>query len=130
MKQSERYTDEGPPSGPKQLYEALADQLTDIVLNAVCSGDDNNFVVINQKGIDPPSLDLLARAEGAGAFEVAVSQHLINNVKKTVVQGRAQLGVQAFADALLVVPKTFAENSGLDTQDVIIALTVYIYTRS
>jgi hypothetical protein len=28
----------------------------------VCSGTDKNFVVINQKGIDPPSLDLLARA--------------------------------------------------------------------
>ncbi|KAG6482562.1 hypothetical protein ZIOFF_059194 [Zingiber officinale] len=28
----------------------------------VCSGNDKNFVVINQKGIDPPSLDLLARA--------------------------------------------------------------------
>ena len=27
----------------------------------VCSGNDSNFVVINQKGIDPPSLDLLAR---------------------------------------------------------------------
>lgn len=39
---------------------------------------------------------------------------------------RAQLGVEAFADALLVVPKTLAENSGLDTQDVIIALTVYL----
>lgn len=38
---------------------------------------------------------------------------------------RAQLGVEAFADALLVVPKTLAENSGLDTQDVIIALKVY-----
>ncbi|KAJ7529799.1 hypothetical protein O6H91_15G066000 [Diphasiastrum complanatum] len=55
---------------------------------------------------------------GAGAFEVAARQHLINNVKKTV-QG---LGVEAFADALLVVPKTLAENSGLDTQDVLIAL--------
>ncbi|BBH00113.1 TCP-1/cpn60 chaperonin family protein [Prunus dulcis] len=59
---------------------------------------------------------------GAGAFEVAARQHLVNEVKKTV-QGRAQLGVEAFADALLVVPKTLAENSGLDTQDVIIALT-------
>lgn len=28
----------------------------------VCAGSDKNFVVINQKGIDPPSLDLLARA--------------------------------------------------------------------
>uniref|UniRef100_A0A6N2M3D8 Uncharacterized protein n=1 Tax=Salix viminalis TaxID=40686 RepID=A0A6N2M3D8_SALVM len=36
---------------------------------------------------------------------------------------RAQLGVEAFADALLVVPKTLAENSGLDTQDEIVTLT-------
>ncbi|RVW44853.1 T-complex protein 1 subunit zeta 1 [Vitis vinifera] len=64
----------------------------------------------------------LARLDGAGAFEVAARQYLVNEVKKTV-QGRAQLGVEAFADALLVVPKTLAENSGLDTQDVIIALT-------
>ncbi|PON78202.1 T-complex protein 1, zeta subunit [Parasponia andersonii] len=206
--------------------------------NKVCSGNDSNFVVINQKGIDPPSLDLLARegiialrrakrrnmerlvlacggeavnsvddltpdclgwaglvyehvlgedkytfveqvknphsctilikgpndhtiaqikdavrdglravkntiedeavvlaenftkinvqltiiGEGAGAFEVAARQYLVNEVKKTV-QGRAQLGVEAFADALLVIPKILAENSGLDTQDVIIALT-------
>ncbi|WRX16712.1 Chaperonin Cpn60/GroEL/TCP-1 family - like 10 [Theobroma cacao] len=188
----------------------------------VCAGTDNNFVVINQKGIDPPSLHLLQQAGiialrrakrrnmerlvlscggeavnsvddltpdclgwaglvyehvlgedkytfvenvknphsctilikgpndhtiaqikdavrdglravkntiedeavvlGAGAFEVAARQYLINEVKKTV-QGRAQLGVEAFADALLVVPKTLAENAGLDTQDVIIGLT-------
>uniref|UniRef100_A0A0D6R2E5 T-complex protein 1 subunit zeta n=1 Tax=Araucaria cunninghamii TaxID=56994 RepID=A0A0D6R2E5_ARACU len=187
----------------------------------VCDGTDKNFVVINQKGIDPPSLDLLAREGivalrrakrrnmerlvlacggeavnsvddltpsvlgwaglvyehvlgeekytfvenvknphsctilikgpndhtiaqikdavrdglravkntledqavilGAGAFEVAASQHLKSTIKKTV-QGRAQLGVEAFADALLVVPKTLAENSGLDTQDVLIGL--------
>lgn len=37
---------------------------------------------------------------------------------------RAQLGVEAFADALLVIPKTLAENAGLDTQDVIISLKV------
>lgn len=36
------------------------------------------------------------------------------------------MGVEAFADALLVVPKTLAENSGLDTQDVIISLTVLL----
>ncbi|KAL8257211.1 hypothetical protein R6Q59_029252 [Mikania micrantha] len=63
-----------------------------------------------------------AVVRGAGAFEVAARQHLVNEVKKTV-KGRAQLGVQAFADALLIVPKTLAENSGLDTQDVIISLT-------
>lgn len=41
-----------------------------------------------------------------------------------LIEQRAQLGVEAFANALLVVPKTLAENSGLDTQDVIISLTV------
>ena len=41
------------------------------------------------------------------------------------LEQRAQLGVEAFADALLVVPKTLAENAGLDTQDVIISLKVY-----
>lgn len=35
----------------------------------VCSGNDNSFVVINQKGIDPPSLDLLAREGVSEDFE-------------------------------------------------------------
>ncbi|KAL5721157.1 T-complex protein 1 subunit zeta [Ranunculus cassubicifolius] len=187
----------------------------------VCSGNVKNFVVINQKGIDPPSLDLLAKAGivalrrakrrnmerlalacggeavscvddlspdclgwagrvyehvlgeekytfvenvknpnsctilikgpndhtiaqikdavrdglravknaiedkavvlGAGAFEVAASHYLMNEVKKTI-KGRAQLGVEAFANSLLGIPKTLAENSGLDSQDILIAL--------
>lgn len=48
----------------------------------------------------------------------------------TNMDQRAQLGVEAFADALLVVPKTLSENAGLDTQDVIIALKVYIFSHS
>ncbi|KAK8599488.1 hypothetical protein V6N13_077409 [Hibiscus sabdariffa] len=60
---------------------------------------------------------------GAGAFEVAARQYLINAVKKTVrLRAQLLLGVEAFADGLLVVPKTLAENAGLDTQDVIIGL--------
>jgi T-complex protein 1 subunit zeta len=57
---------------------------------------------------------------GAGAFEVACSSAL--NKYKEEVPGRAKLGVQAFAEALLVVPKTLAENSGFDTQDSLIKL--------
>ena len=41
------------------------------------------------------------------------------NYMKTV-KGKAKLGVRAFADALLVIPKTLAENSGLDVSDTII----------
>ena len=40
---------------------------------------------------------------GAGAFEVAVADALVKH--KPNVKGRAQLGVQAFSDALLVIPK-------------------------
>ncbi|GMH98130.1 hypothetical protein TrVE_jg1179 [Triparma verrucosa] len=58
---------------------------------------------------------------GAGAFEIACALHL-NNVLKKSVEGRAKLGVEAFAEALLIVPKTLAENSGLDVQDSIIKL--------
>ena len=32
------------------------------------------------------------------------------------VKGRARLGVQAFADALLVIPKVLAQNGGFDPQ--------------
>mmetsp|Transcript_23203 Transcript_23203/g.46309 ORF Transcript_23203/g.46309 Transcript_23203/m.46309 type:complete len:540 (+) Transcript_23203:127-1746(+) len=58
---------------------------------------------------------------GAGAFEIAAAQHLRDNVVKTV-KGRAKLGVEAYAEALLIVPKTLAENSGLDVQETIIRL--------
>lgn len=55
---------------------------------------------------------------GAGAFEVACSRHLSGKVK-TEAKGRFKLGIQTFADALLVVPKTLASNAGLDVQEVL-----------
>ncbi|KAL3910323.1 MAG: hypothetical protein SGARI_002179 [Bacillariaceae sp.] len=58
---------------------------------------------------------------GAGAFEVATSWHLQQNVIPAV-KGKAKLGVQAFCDALLIIPKTLAENSGLDVQDTLLKL--------
>ena len=60
---------------------------------------------------------------GAGAFEVACSAHLSGTVKKSA-KGRVKMGVQAFADALLVIPKTLAQNGGFDVQDVVVALQV------
>lgn len=60
---------------------------------------------------------------GAGAFEISAHKHLIEETKKSA-KGRTKLGVQAFADALLVVPKTLAVNAGLDVQDSIVALQV------
>eukprot|EP00698_Gefionella_okellyi_P019357 TRINITY_DN5920_c0_g1_i1.p1 TRINITY_DN5920_c0_g1~~TRINITY_DN5920_c0_g1_i1.p1 ORF type:complete len:536 (+),score=167.21 TRINITY_DN5920_c0_g1_i1:53-1660(+) len=57
---------------------------------------------------------------GAGAFEVACHAHISSQVK--TVTGRARLGLQSFADALLVIPKTLAENAGQDAQDALIKL--------
>ena len=57
---------------------------------------------------------------GAGAFEVAASAAL-HEFKKTV-KGRARLGVQAFADSLLVIPKVLAQNAGYDAQETIVKL--------
>merc|ERR1711977_630936 len=58
---------------------------------------------------------------GAGAFEIACAAHLSNTVKPKA-KGRSKLGIQAFADALLVIPKTLAQNGGYDVQDVLPAL--------
>ena len=59
---------------------------------------------------------------GAGAFEAGLFVHL-NEVTKKTVEGRAKRGVEAFAEAMLVIPKTLAENSGYDAQDAVISLT-------
>ncbi|ORX40540.1 chaperonin Cpn60/TCP-1 family [Kockovaella imperatae] len=58
---------------------------------------------------------------GAGAFEVACSAHL-GTALKSSAKGRTKLGVAAFAEALLVIPKTLASNGGYDVQDAIVGL--------
>ncbi|KAH9830810.1 chaperonin-containing T-complex zeta subunit Cct6 [Rhodofomes roseus] len=62
-----------------------------------------------------------ALVPGAGAFEVACAAHLTGPVKKAA-KGRTKMGVQAFAEALLIIPKTLAANGGFDVQDVVVAL--------
>lgn len=47
---------------------------------------------------------------GAGAVEMAIYTHLKSIIKD--VKGKARLGVEAYADAILIIPKTLAKNSG------------------
>ena len=56
---------------------------------------------------------------GGGSFEIAASEELKAYAAKEVT---GKLGVLAFADAMLVVPKTLAENSGFDVQETTILL--------
>jgi T-complex protein 1 subunit zeta len=57
---------------------------------------------------------------GAGAFEVALHDHLMKFADN--MSGKQKIGVRAYADAMLVMPKTLAENSGLDVQQCLITL--------
>merc|ERR1712142_993150 len=57
---------------------------------------------------------------GAGGFQISAYDALMKF--KPTVKGRAQLGVQAFADAILVIPKVLAQNAGLDPQETIVKL--------
>ncbi|KAI9752025.1 MAG: T-complex protein 1 subunit zeta [Lichina confinis] len=59
---------------------------------------------------------------GAGAFQIACAAHLSSEAFRKQVKGKAKWGVAAFADALLVIPKTLAANSGHDIQDAVVTL--------
>jgi archaeal chaperonin len=57
---------------------------------------------------------------GAGATEIEVARQLRKFAEG--LSGREQLAVQAFANALEIIPRTLAENAGLDPIDVITEL--------
>ena len=57
---------------------------------------------------------------GAGACEIELSKQLREFSES--LSGREQLAVKAFADAMEVIPRTLAENAGLDPIDILVAL--------
>jgi T-complex protein 1 subunit zeta len=59
---------------------------------------------------------------GAGSFQMAAAQHLMSEDFQKTIKGKARNGIEAFAKALLIIPKTLAQNSGHDIQDAIAKL--------
>uniref|UniRef100_A0A6M2DP43 Putative chaperonin subunit 6a zeta pararge aegeria n=1 Tax=Xenopsylla cheopis TaxID=163159 RepID=A0A6M2DP43_XENCH len=57
---------------------------------------------------------------GAGAFEIRAHNELMKY--KNTVKGKTRLGIQAYAEALLIIPKVLAVNSGFDAQESIVKL--------
>jgi chaperonin GroEL (HSP60 family) len=57
---------------------------------------------------------------GGGSSFVAMASHLRNHAAK--IGGRAQMAIEAFADALEVIPATIAENAGHDPLDTVLAM--------
>lgn len=57
---------------------------------------------------------------GGGAAEIELAHRLRDYASS--VGGREQLAIQAFADAVEVIPRSLAENAGLDPIDMLVAL--------
>ncbi len=57
---------------------------------------------------------------GAGATEIAISDAVRQGA--AAIEGRKQLAVEAFADAVDTLPRTLAENTGMDSIDALVAL--------
>jgi T-complex protein 1 subunit zeta len=56
---------------------------------------------------------------GAGAFELSCNSFLLDYARDHV-EGKAVLGLQAFAEALLTIPKAITNNAGHDAQQAIL----------
>jgi len=57
---------------------------------------------------------------GGGAIEMEVAKEVRTYARQ--IGGREQLAIEAFADALEVIPRTLAGNAGLDTLDTMVAM--------
>jgi chaperonin GroEL (HSP60 family) len=57
---------------------------------------------------------------GAGSCEIAVSMKLRDYAK--TIGGREQLAIEAFAEALEIIPRTLAETAGMDPIDSLVTL--------
>jgi thermosome len=66
------------------------------------------------------TLDAGGVVPGAGATEIAIADHIRSSAAS--IEGRKQLAVEAFADAVDVLPRTLAENTGLDSIDALVDL--------
>ncbi len=57
---------------------------------------------------------------GAGATEIAIADRI--REESAGIEGRKQLSVEAFADAVDAIPRTLAENAGIDPIDALVDL--------
>ncbi|MEM1923241.1 MAG: thermosome subunit beta, partial [Nitrososphaerota archaeon] len=85
----------------RQLDEAER-SLNDALMNMITIVDDNRFV------------------PGGGAVETELAQYIRENASK--YSGKEQLAMIAFAEAIEAIPKTLAENAGLDPVDIMSTL--------
>jgi T-complex protein 1 subunit zeta len=98
------------PKSVTVLLKGPDDHTIAILKDAVRDGLRAVTNTINDKAVVP----------GAGAFEIYAFAKLVEF--KDTVEGKAKLGIQAYAEAMLIIPKILAQNSGFDAQDSVILL--------
>ena len=82
--------------------------------------DEVERAVVDSIGVVRTAMDEGEILPGGGAPEIGLSRELRSFADS--VGGREQLAIEAFAEAVEVVPRTLAENAGHDTIDSIVAL--------
>jgi len=65
-------------------------------------------------------MELPKMVPGGGAIEIELSKHVREYARS--VGGREQLAIEAFSDTLEIIPKTLADNAGLDLLDTMVAI--------
>lgn len=88
--------------GTEHVVDELERGMYDALRVTACAVEDGKYVA------------------GGGATEIELAIQLRNYAAS--VGGREQLAIQAFADAVEVIPRALAENAGLDPIDVLVAL--------
>lgn len=86
------------------------DHVTDELERALNDGLDVVTAALEEGGVVP----------GAGAIEIAIADGIREEAAS--ITGRKQLAVEAFADALDVLPRTLATNAGMDPIDALVDL--------
>ncbi|SFF93353.1 thermosome [Halopelagius inordinatus] len=86
------------------------DHVVDELERAVNDAVDVVVAAIDAGGVVP----------GAGATEIAIADHVRSAAAG--IEGRKQLAVEAYADAVEALPRTLAENTGMDPIDALVDL--------
>ncbi|KAG7194142.1 T-complex protein 1 subunit zeta [Scheffersomyces spartinae] len=86
----------------------------------------NNYILLQTKDAVRDGLRAVANVvrdksivPGGGAFFLSCSAFLMDSRKNTKLKGKNKSGIQAFSEALLVIPKTLSKNAGLDSLETI-----------
>jgi thermosome len=88
--------------GTEHVVDELERGMNDALRVTACAVEDGKYVA------------------GGGATEIELAMRLRDYA--ATVGGREQLAIQAFADAVEVIPRALAENAGLDPIDMLVAL--------